>query len=101
MQRVICESTMSFFFLFSQVVSYCLCLLLASDAVVRVETLSRLASKVTLGNKIVQQLDGSDQVVVDLALLAPAIDNELHGIQTNELSKEEHEQSKKRVCVLI
>lgn len=85
MQRVSCESTMSFFLLFSQVLSYFLRLLLASNAVVRVETLSRLASKVTLSNKLVQQLDGSDQVVVDLALLAPAIDNKLHGIQTNEL----------------
>lgn len=62
-------------------------LLLASNAVVGIETLSRLASKVALGDQLIQQLDGCDQVIVDLALLAPAVHNEFHGIQTDELTR--------------
>lgn len=60
-------------------------LLLASNTAVRVEALARLAAKVALGNKFIQQLDGGNQVGVNLALLSPAIDNVLHGIQTDKL----------------
>lgn len=98
MQTAIRKSTMLVIFILSSVLL--LHLLLASNAVVGVEALSRLASKVTLGNKIVQQLDGGDQVVVDLALLAPAIDNELHGIQTNELKEHLAKQKGERVSLM-
>jgi hypothetical protein len=55
-------------------------LLLASNTAVRVEPLARLTTKLALGNQLIQELDRRNQVVVNLALLAPAIDNELHGV---------------------
>ena len=61
-------------------------LLLATNAVVGIETLSGLASKVALRDQLIQQLDGCDQVVINLSLLAPAVNNEFHGIQAHELT---------------